>query len=396
MKNIQKRFWQGLALLAGLWTLGQGHLVQASEDLDIIQEAQRLGYEISEAQRPKAFIVVDANTGNILWGDQVDLSRDPASITKLMAVYLVYEAMAEQGFDETTTIRATATDAAVSQIYEISNNKIVSGVDYPIGDLITAALVKSSNTAVFMLTNYISEGKHSNFVDQMNIKARDLGMTDTHFENAAGAVATAYNNYYLPDRYDLEGYNRTTARDLAILTQHLIREYPQVLDHTDDYDTTIMKDTRFEESFQSYNQSLPGGDYQLDGVNGLKTGSSPNAQFNSVVTAQRGDQTIITVVLGVGDWHDELSEDYRQIFANTLVEKGFDLAKEEAKKPGAKTYASILPGPDQPVRQAPQSISDQAWDSWVSKHEGQLLVTAAVAGLIFTGLLLHHIFRPTI
>lgn len=303
--------------------------VLAENKRDIVATAQQFGYQISDAERPAAFIAVDGSTGDILWGDQIDLPRDPASMTKLMTIYLVYQAIEQGLITEKTKLTASETDQAVSQIYEISNNKIVAGVDYPVSDLITAALVKSSNAAIFMLSNHISDHGHSKFVDQMNLTAQTLGMTNTYFYNASGAVASAYQGHYLPDRYDLSTNNVTTAKDLAILAYHLINDYPEVLDHTDDYYASIMTGTDYEEVFESYNLSLAGGKYAFDGVNGLKTGSSPSAQFNSVVTASRGDDSVITVVMGVGDWYDEYSEDYRQIFVNTLLEQSFmDLADE--------------------------------------------------------------------
>lgn len=330
-----KKYLFGMGLL--ILFLGMALPVYAAENRDIIKEAQALGYSISEKERPVAFIAVDGETGDILWADHMDKQWDPASMTKLMAIYLFYESMAQGTFTEQTTIKASQVDQAVSQIYEISNNKIVAGVDYPIKDLLTAALVKSSNAAVFMLTNYISEGQHSQFVDRMNLKAQELGMTNTYFYNSSGAVASAYQGYYSPNRYDLSSYNETTAKDLAILAYHLIKDYPEVLDHTDDYQTTIMAGTEQEESFESYNHSLPGGEYAIEGVNGLKTGSSPTARFNSVVTAKRGNASVITVVIGVGDWYDEHSEDYRHIFVNTLLTKGFeDIAT------GHQTGESIL------------------------------------------------------
>jgi D-alanyl-D-alanine carboxypeptidase len=251
-------------------------------------------------------------------------------MTKLMTIYLIYEAMANQKVDETVTITATDTDEKISQLYEISNNKIKSGVAYPISDLLTAAFVKSSNAAVYMMVKHFYPVSDSAFLDIMNRKAQDFGMVNTVFYNQAGAISRAYDGHYLPERYAMD-LNQTTPRDLAILAQHLIVDYPQVIDHTKDYEMTIMKGTKYEEEFQSYNLSLPGGKYELEGVNGLKTGSSPSAQFNSVITGQRGDHTLISVVMGVGDWYDEHSEDYRQIFVNTLMTKGFAIMDGKAK-----------------------------------------------------------------
>ncbi|MGZ7215657.1 D-alanyl-D-alanine carboxypeptidase, partial [Streptococcus pyogenes] len=77
------------------------------------------------------------------------------------------------------------------------------------------------------------------------------------------------------------------------------------------------------ETFEAYNYSLPGSKYGIEGVDGLKTGSSPQAGFNSIVTAKRGDTRLITVVLGVGNWADQDGEYYRHYFVNTLLEHTF-------------------------------------------------------------------------
>lgn len=319
---------------------GQVAPVRAEEE-DIISYAKSLGYDVSSEDRPAAFLVADATTGNILWGDNIDTIRDPASMTKLMAVYLIYEAMARGEFDENTTIKATEDDQATSQLYEISNNKIVKGVSYPVGELLTAALVKSSNVAVRMMANKVSGGNDSYFVDLMNLKAKSLGMTNTKFYTEAGAVARAYDGHYQPDRYDMTALNETTARDLAILTYHLWKDFPQVFDHTDDYTVKIMAGTRYEEEFESYNESLPGGEFAFDGVNGLKTGSSPSAQFNSVVTAERDSQKVITVVMGVGEWYEGDSQHHRPQFTNTLLDYGFKTIGADGNTEQSQSYETV-------------------------------------------------------
>lgn len=312
-----------------------------AEEQDIISYAKSLGYDVSAEDKPAAFLVADADTGNILWGDNIDVVRDPASMSKLMAVYLIYEAMARGEFDENTTIKATEEDQATSQIYEISNNKIVKGVSYPVGELLTAALVKSSNVAVHMMTKKVSGDNDSYFVDLMNLKAKSLGMTNTKFYTESGAVARAYDGHYQPDRYDMTAFNETTARDLAILTYHLWKDFPQVFEHTDDYTVKIMEGTRYEEEFESYNESLPGGEFAFKGVNGLKTGSSPSALFNSVVTAEQDSKKLITVVMGVGDWYEGDSQHRRPQFTNTLLDYGFKTISTADNTEKSKAYETV-------------------------------------------------------
>lgn len=301
--------------------------VQADELMDITRAA---GYEVSEVNRPKSTIVIDGNTGDILWGDNVDEVRDPASMSKVMTLYLTYEAIAQGKFTEDTIVTATASDQAISGIYAISNNKIVAGVDYSVSELITMTAVPSSNVTTIMLANLISNNDPDAFIDLMNTKSQELGMTNTYWFNPSGAAASAFEGYYNPTRYDIYSANQTTARDLAILTYHFVKNYPGILDHTNDAVVTVKAGTPYEETFETYNYSLPGAEYGIDGVDGLKTGSSPRGAFNYIATIKRGEQRHIAVIMGVGDWSDQNGEYYRHPFGNALIEKSY--ADYEYKK----------------------------------------------------------------
>ena len=110
-------------------------LSSADELMDITHAA---GYtEATEAYRPKSTLLIDGNTGDVLWEENADEVRDPASMSKAMTLYLVFEAMSKGEISEDTVITATPTDQAIAEIYEISNNKIVAGVQYTVSELIT-------------------------------------------------------------------------------------------------------------------------------------------------------------------------------------------------------------------------------------------------------------------
>lgn len=301
--------------------------VRADELMDITRAA---GYEVSEVNRPKSTIVIDGNTGDVLWGDNVDEVRDPASMSKVMTLYLTYEAIAQGKFTEDTVVTATDSDQAISGIYAISNNKIVAGVDYTVNELITMTAVPSSNVTTIMLANLISNNDPDAFIDLMNTKAQELGMTNTHWFNPSGAAASSFEGYYNPTRYDIYSANQTTARDLAILTYHFLKNYPGILNHTKDAVVTVKAGTPYEETFETYNYSLPGAQYGIEGVDGLKTGSSPRGAFNYIATIKRGEQRHIAVIMGVGDWSDQDGEYYRHPFGNALIEKSY--ADYEYKK----------------------------------------------------------------
>jgi len=299
---------------------------------------------VQAINRPKSSLVIDGSTGDVVWEDNVDEVRDPASMSKLMTLYLVFEAIKEGKISEKTVITATPQDQATANIYEISNNKIVAGVDYTVSELITMTIVPSSNATTVMLANYLSDNDPDAFLDRMNAKAQELGMTNTKWFNASGAAAISFKGYYNPQNYDNTLSNQTTARDLAILAYNFVNHHPEILNYTNKAKVTVKAGTPYEETFETYNYSLPGAKYALKGVDGMKTGSSPNGAFNYIATIKRGDQRMIAVIMGVGDWSDQDGEYYRHPFGNALIEKSYadyeykKLFSKGKQEIGGKTY----------------------------------------------------------
>ncbi|WP_326931581.1 DUF1958 domain-containing protein [Enterococcus avium] len=291
---------------------------------DIMEITKSAGYtDVLEENKPKASIVVDGTNGQILWEENADVVREPASISKMMTVFLVFDAIKEGKLTLDTKIKATEKDQAISRLYAISNN-IVAGVEYPVKELLKMVVVPSSNVATVMLANAVSESQAGAFVKKMNEKAQKIGMKNTAFYNCSGASAVSFEGLYTPEGYDANGSNTATARDLATMVFHLIKEHPEVLEFTNQPKVTAMEGTPYEETFETYNYSLPGAKYGFEGVDGLKTGSGPSSAFNYIATAKRGDTRLIEVILGVGDWSDQDGEYYRHPFGNALLKKVFD------------------------------------------------------------------------
>ncbi|MEI5994152.1 DUF1958 domain-containing protein [Candidatus Enterococcus mansonii] len=290
---------------------------------NLMDFAEKTGFPVKEGYKPKSSIVIDATSGQILWEDQPDLSWSPASIAKVMTMYLAFEAMEQGKFTLDTTITATEKYVNISQIYALSNNKISLGVEYPVRDIFSMIAVPSSNVATLMLANLVSDNDETAFINKMNEKAAELGMTNTTYYNSSGAQVSAFGGYYNPEGIDPDGDNKSTARDLAILTYSLIKKYPDVLQFTNKPVVTTMKNTPQEETFETYNYSLPGAKYGYEGVDGLKTGSSPTGGFNYIATAKRGDTRLIEVILGVGDWADQEGEYERHLAGNAILDHAF-------------------------------------------------------------------------
>lgn len=379
-----------LALAVLVWVASSVSPVYANDDL--VQMAQEAGYSATAEIAPKSAIVIDAETGQVLWGHDIDLQRDPASTTKTMVIYLTMEAIKAGKISMDTEVVATANDQAIAEIYALSNNKIQAGVSYTVSELLTMTLVPSSNVTTLMLAHLIFDGTDGQFVDLMNQTAKELGMTNTIFHNATGAVVSAFEGYYAPEGYDHSLYNLTTTKDLAILARALITKHPEILEFTNDLSVTVKPGTPYEETFEAYNHSLPGDNLGFEGVDGLKTGSSPSAGYNSIVTAQQGDRRVIAVVLGTSEWGDPQGEFVRHYFVNALLKHAFEHYERRELLPvgqheiAGKTYEVTSPviglvnvGGELPE---PSLVGDQAVFEGIQTVTGPLATPVRPASVI--------------
>ena len=288
---------------------------------DIMSITEKAGTPVDEFFRPKADIVIDAHTGAILYGDNIDAPRDSGSMAKLMTVYVLLRAIKEGKLDYDTQITATERDVAISQNQKLSNSPIVAGAKYKVSTLLNMIFVPSSSAATIMIANKVSDGDPDKFLDLMNQRAQEIGMTNTKWNNPNGAPTAVLDGYYNPTRYDQHAINQTTARDMAILGYHLVNEFPEILNYTKNAKITLFEGTDYEETHENYNYSLEGGRYSLKGADGLKTGSSPTADYNYTLTVNRGKQRFVQVIMGVGHYDVEIAESLRHVIGNALIER---------------------------------------------------------------------------
>ena len=288
---------------------------------DIMSITEKSGTSVDEFFRPKADIVVDAHTGAIVYGDNIDAPRDSGSMAKLMSVYVLLKAIQEGQLDYDTQITATETDVAISQNQKLSNSPIVAGAKYKVSTLLNMIFVPSSSAATIMIANKVSGGDPDKFLDLMNQRAQEIGMTNTKWNNPNGAPTAVLDGYYNPTRYDQHAINQTTARDMAILAYHMVNEFPEILNYTKNAKITLFQGTDYEETHENYNYSLEGGRYSLKGADGLKTGSSPTADYNYTLTVNRGNQRFVQVIMGVGHYDVEIAESLRHVIGNALIER---------------------------------------------------------------------------
>lgn len=284
-----------------------------------VEIANEQGAYIGVQYAPHGTMVIAARNGQILYADHPDIKWPPASMSKLMTIYLVYQAMEQGKFTKNTKVKVDDKFYAISQLPMLSNNHMRLGASYTVDELLQTALTDSSNVATYMLASLVDKNDTA-FIDKMNQKAKALHMTHTHYYNPVGAP----NNLLL--QYKAEGYpedddNFSSARDYAILSQHLISEFPDILNYTRKVEVTIKKGTQDEETFHTYNHSLEGAKLGYKGVDGLKTGSSDTAGFNTAITGHKNNMRIILTMMGVMDWYDPPAEFNRNIMANAIMDE---------------------------------------------------------------------------
>ena len=227
-----------------------------------------LGASPAQAARYTA-IVVDANSGKVLFARNADRRHYPASLTKMMTLYLTFEAL-EKGTIKLSSALAVSRRAAGQTPSKLGLKR---GQTIAVEDAILALVTKSANDAATVLAEALG-GNEANFAGQMTKKAKLLGMKRTRFRNASG----------LPNRYQ-----RSTARDMATLALALQRDFPQY------YHYFSTREFRYKNrTFTNHNRLLR----SYRGADGLKTGYIRASGFNVAFSARRGSRRLIGVVLG--------------------------------------------------------------------------------------------------
>ncbi|MDO6451270.1 serine hydrolase [Oceanobacillus profundus] len=240
-------------------------------------------------------ILVDAETGKVLYAKNPDVALPPASMTKMMTEYIVWEAV-ENGqisWDTTTQISDYA--------YSISANTVFSGVglkqqqDYTVEKLYEAMAINSDNATTIALAELIS-GTEGEFVKLMNQKAEELGLSEAEFVNSTGLDNEDLDGNH-PEGTDPNGTNLLSARSAAQLGYHLVNDYPGALD------VAKIPVTEFDgQTIRNWNYMLPHegenlGQFFYEGVDGLKTGFTNLAGHSFTGTAIRDGNRLITVVM---------------------------------------------------------------------------------------------------
>lgn len=217
----------------------------------------------------RAWLLVDVNSGQTLAESNADERIEPASLTKLMTAYLVFDALksGKLHLDQTLPVSEKAWRAIGSRMFLKVNTQV------KVDDLIKGMIVQSGNDACITLAEGLA-GSEDQFVAMMNDQAKRLGMTNTHFANATG----------LPDPQ-----HYSTARDLARLATALIRNHPE------EYKLYSIKEFTYNGIKQPNRNRLLWLDPNVDG---MKTGHTDSAGYCLIASAKRENRRLLSVVLG--------------------------------------------------------------------------------------------------
>ena len=239
----------------------------------------------------KSAILMEASTGTVLYEKNADEALPPASVTKIMTLLLVMEALEEERISLNDMARASANACSMggSQIFLKENEEM------SVEDLIKSVVIASANDAAVVLAEYVA-GTEETFVDLMNQRAQELGMKNTFFENTNGLDDTVERHL-------------TSARDIAIMSRELIK-YPKITEYS-----SIWMDSIRNGEFGLTNTNRLVRFYK--GATGLKTGSTSKAGFCISATAKRNGMELICVIMGAE------SRDIRNSEAVSLLDYGF-------------------------------------------------------------------------
>lgn len=263
----------------------------------IIQEETNKTITLDTHLTAKTAILMDAKTGDILYEKQINSKRNPASMTKIMMMYIIMEGIhsGELSWDDQIIASANAANTPGKDI------RIETGDTFNLKTLFTSMVVESGCDATVALAEYL-EGSEKAYVIRANARAKEMGLTNTHFVNSHGL--------YKPGHY-------STAKDIATLTMKLITAYPEILDIS-----SIIQQKTYRKRYGIDTM------YRLDTTNdllttykwatGLKTGFHDQAGYCLCATAEKNGQHLISVVMG------SVSDSKRVEESQILLEAGFN------------------------------------------------------------------------
>lgn len=290
----------------------------SQEVLNILQKTDVFKLDSSAA------ILIDADSGKILLEKDIHKQLPIASVTKVMSMLLIMDAI-DSGkikYEDMVKVTEYAASMGGSQAY------LKPGEEFTVKDMLKAIAVHSSNDVTVAMAEHISGGE-STFVADMNEMAKKLGMKDTHFLDCTGLID--------------EGHY-SSAYDIALMSREIIVKHPKILEFT-----SIWHDTFRNGQFDLDNTNRMINSY--NGMDGLKTGYTEKAGYCLAATAKRNDLRLISVVLGASDTNQRFAQTRKLLdygFANfqivTVAKKNDELGIAKVKKGVQTSLAGVATG----------------------------------------------------
>ncbi|RAN66342.1 D-alanyl-D-alanine carboxypeptidase [Bacillus sp. SRB_8] len=272
-----------------------------------------------------AAILVEANSGKILYQKNADELLSIASMTKMMSEYLVNEAVAKGKLKWDQKVKVSEYAYNISQDRSLSNVPLRNGESYTVKELYEAMAIYSANGATIALAEAVA-GKEVDFVKMMNDKSKEFGLRNYKFVNSTGLTNKDLKGHH-PEGTTPDEENKMSARDVAILAQRLIQDFPKTLDIAKISKKVFREGTTDRIEMPNWNWMLKGLIKEYEGVDGLKTGSTPEAGDCFTGTIERNGMRFISVVIKTKSHtarFDETKKLYDYGFANFEMKKMYE------------------------------------------------------------------------
>ena len=320
--------------------------------------------DLKLAEKAKSAILIEASTGKILFEKNADEKLHPASMTKMMSMLLIVEAI-EDGiisWDQIVTVSENASKMGGSQIL------LETGEKMSVRDLFKGVAIASGNDAVVALAETVA-GNVSNFVSMMNKRASELGLTNTHFKNSHGLD-------------DADHYS--SSRDMSLIAKELVK-HEQVLEYTKIYEDYLRENTDRKIWLVNTNRLVR----FYDGVDGLKTGFTDDAGYCMTATAEKDGMRIIAVVMGEETSkirNQEVSEMLDYAFAQykviNMLQNKNSLGKYRVEN-GKDEYVQVVPkGSATMVKKKSEKDGDVSYDIKLNSLKAPLKVGDNVGTMV--------------
>ncbi|PEE38498.1 serine hydrolase [Bacillus pseudomycoides] len=293
-----------------------------------------------------AAILFDADTGKILHEQNPDELLAIASMSKLIVVYSVLEAIKEGKITWDTKVNISDYAYEISRNNEFSNVPFEKGRQYTVKELYHSIIIFSANGSSIALAELLA-GSEKNFLNLANEHAKKLGLKKYKFVNATGLNNADLKGKH-PEGTDPNGENSLSARDMGILSKTIITKYPEILEDTKQRFRNFPDNHPKPIRMENWNWMLPGAAFAYEGTDGLKTGSSDTAGYGFTISAKRGDLRLISVIIKTKSMDERFTE------SRSLIDYGFNNFEKQKLKIDKNNTISVVKGTEDTVTVKPE------------------------------------------